>query len=369
MTHEDYMRMALDEAEKGCGRTSPNPMVGAVIVKDGRVVSRDYHHCCGEYHAERNAILNSPEPVEGATLYVTLEPCCHQGRTPPCTQIILESGIAEVVVGTEDPNPLVAGKGTGLLRQAGLTVVTGVLEAECRKLNRVFFHYIRTRTPYVVMKYAMTADGKIATRTGASRWISGESARRQVQESRRRYAVILVGVGTVLADDPRLTCRLPGSRSPVRVICDTHLRTPLTANVVATAGEVPTILATCCGEKARHRPYLDRGCRVLVLPEREGHVDLAALMAELGRLELDSVLLEGGAALNFSALRAGAVNLVQAYVAPKIFGGDGAKSPVGGAGVALPDEGFRLAGPPEVTALDGDVLLEWEVRETCSRES
>ncbi|MCI2106142.1 MAG: bifunctional diaminohydroxyphosphoribosylaminopyrimidine deaminase/5-amino-6-(5-phosphoribosylamino)uracil reductase RibD [Intestinimonas sp.] len=367
MTHEDYMRMAISQAEKGCGWTNPNPMVGAVIVKDGRVISRDYHHRCGEYHAERNAILNCPESTEGATLYVTLEPCCHYGRTPPCTQIILKSGITTVVVGAEDPNPLVAGKGIALLRQAGLAVITGVLEAECRKLNRVFFHYVRTHTPYVVMKYAITADGKIATRTGASRWITGKAARRHVQMSRNRYSAIMVGVGTVLADDPRLTCRLPGGRNPVRVVCDTNLRTPLTANVVTTAEEIPTILATCCGEKERHRPYRNRGCQVLVLPRRGGHVDLAELMARLGGQELDSVLLEGGAALNFSALQCGVVDRVQAYVAPKIFGGTDAKSPVGGAGVALPDEAFGLNGPPEVTVLEEDVLLEWEVPGSCLR--
>lgn len=368
MTHETYMRMAVAEAKKGIGRVNPNPLVGAVLVKDGRILSKDYHHQCGQLHAERLAILHCTEDLTGATLYVTLEPCCHQGRTPPCTEIILESGISTVVVGSPDPNPLVAGKGIGILRDAGLTVVTGVLEEECREMNRVFFHFIETKTPYVVMKYAMTADGKIATRTGESRWVTGEAARRRVQKDRNRYTGIMVGVGTVLADDPLLTCRISGGRNPVRIVCDTRLRTPADSRIVKTAGEVRTILATCVADPARQEPFRTAGCELIVLPEGpDGHLELPALMAELGRREIDGILLEGGGSLNWSALRAGIVRRVQAYVAPKLFGGAEAKSPVEGPGVSVPGDAFLLEAP-DVTKIGKDLLLEWEVR-ACSPES
>lgn len=226
-------------------------------------------------------------------MYVTLEPCCHHGWQPPCTDAILEAGISRVMVGSDAP--LVAGKGLNILRRNGVAVETGVLKEACDALNRVFFHFIQTRRPYVVMKYAMTMDGKIATRTGASRWITGEEARRRGHQDRHRYSAIMAGVGTVLADDPLLTCRMEGGRSPVRVICDTRLRTPLDSRIVRTAREVPAILAAACGNVSRHVPYEAAGCRVWVLPEREGRVDLEALMERLGGGSIDSVLLEGGA--------------------------------------------------------------------------
>ena len=207
MNDMDYMRLALELADRGRGWTNPNPMVGAVIVKNGRVIGEGYHHRCGGLHAEREAFAACTGSPAGATMYVTLEPCCHHGRQPPCTEAILESGISRVVVGSGDPNPLVAGKGLEFLRAHGVEVETGVLQKECDALNHVFFHYIRIKRPYVVMKYAMTIDGKIATRTGASRWITGEEARRWVHQDHHRYTAIMAGVGTVLADDPLLTCR------------------------------------------------------------------------------------------------------------------------------------------------------------------
>jgi len=215
-------------------------MVGAVLVKDGEIIGQGWHTRCGELHAEREALKACTQSPAGATLYVTLEPCCHQGRQPPCTQAILDAGIARVVVGSDDPNPLVAGEGLNILREHGIEVEIGVCKEACDALNQVFFHFITTRRPYMVLKYAMTMDGKIATRTGASQWVTGEAARRRVHEDRHRYRAIMAGVGTVLADDPLLTCRMEGGRNPIRVICDTQLRTPLESQIVRTAGEVPT---------------------------------------------------------------------------------------------------------------------------------
>ena len=353
-----YMRQAVALARRGTGWTAPNPLVGAVVVKDGKVIGRGYHARCGGLHAERAALADCTASPRGATMYVTLEPCCHQGRQPPCTDAILAAGIARVVVGSDDPNPLVAGKGLEILRRGGVEVVSGVLREACDALNPVFFHFIRTKRPYVVMKYAMTMDGKIATRTGASRWITGEAARRRVHRDRHRYTAIMAGVGTVLADDPMLNCRIKGGKNPVRIICDTHLRTPLTSQIVRTAGEIPTILATCA-EPSLYGPYLDAHCQVWTLPERDAHVDLDALMDRLGSAGIDSVLLEGGGTLNWAALESGIVQRVQAYVAPKLFGGD-AKSPVEGQGVALPDQAVALKNT-RILRVGEDILLESEV--------
>ncbi len=360
MDERDYMRLALRLAEKGCGWTAPNPMVGAVLVKDERIIARGWHERCGGLHAERNALAACTEDPRGATMYVTLEPCCHHGRQPPCVEAILASGVKRVVVGSADPNPLVAGRGVALLRAGGVEVTEGVLREECDRLNEVFFHYITTKRPFVVMKYAMTMDGKIAAYTGLSRWITGEAARAHVQRQRHRLSAIMAGVGTVLADDPLLTCRMDGGKNPVRVICDTHLRTPLTSRLVATAREAPTILATCRADEDAAAPYREAGCRVLRVDEKDGHVDLARLMEALGAEEIDSVLLEGGGTLNWAALEAGVVNRVQAYVAPKIFGGRTAPTPVGGTGAPSPAEGWRLKNSA-ITPLGEDFLIESEV--------
>ena len=361
MKDTDYMALALSLAERGRGWTSPNPMVGAVLVKEGRIIGQGWHKRRGGLHAEREALANCQESPDRATLYVTLEPCCHYGRQPPCTDAILEAGISRIVVGSVDPNPLVAGKGIDLLRTHGVTVETGVLRAECDRLNRAFFHYITTKRPYVTMKYAMTLDGKISTCTGASQWITGEAARERVHWDRHVNAAILVGVGTVLADDPLLTCRMDGGKNPLRVVCDTRLRTPLDSKLLRTAHEVPTILATGPVTPEKAAPYEAAGCQVWPLPLREGHVDLAALMDQLGTAEIDSLLLEGGGTLNWSMLEAGLVQRIQAYIAPKLFGGEGAKSPVGGAGVALPDRAFRLE-DTTVTRIGEDFLIEGDVQ-------
>lgn len=360
MTDETYMRLALDLAVKGRGSVNPNPMVGAIIVKDGVMIGQGYHMVCGSPHAERNALKSCTTSPENATLYVTLEPCCHWGRTPPCTEAIIESGIRRVVVGSVDPNPLVSGKGISILKEHCIEVTDGILKAECDKLNRIFFHFIRTKTPYVMMKYAMTMDGKIATRTGASQWVTGEAARHRVHLDRSNYTAIMVGVGTVLADDPLLTCRLDNRKSPIRIICDTHLRTPITARLVQTATSYPTILATSCTEAKREEPYLSAGCGILHVSEENGHIDLNELMLQLGQRQIDSILLEGGSEMNFSALAAGIVRKLQVYLAPKLFGGRNAKSPVGGIGIDLPDHACFLK-DPNITRIEDDILMEWEV--------
>lgn len=379
---EKYMRMALELAKKGCGRVNPNPMVGAVIVKDGRVLGSGYHTQYGKMHAEREAFasLNNPEDAVGADLYVTLEPCCHRGKQPPCTEAIVEHGIARVFVGSSDPNPLVAGKGIVVLRQHGIQVMEHILKAECDALNEVFFHYIKTGKPYVVMKYAMTMDGKIATASGKSRWITGEDARRRVHEDRNRYMAIMVGVQTVLKDDPMLNCRAEGGRNPVRIVCDSHLRIPENSHLVQSAGEIPLWIASVMpesgsaeagkqAEQKKKAALLEQaGCRILYTDaDASGRVNLSQLMALLGKEGIDSILLEGGAQIHESALREGIVNKIQTYIAPKIFGGRNAPSPVGGQGVDAPDQAWMLS-EPVLTKLGADLLLESEVIYPCSQE-
>lgn len=360
MSDEQFMREALSFAQVGLGRVNPNPLVGAVVVRHGATVGRGGHEYFGGPHAERNALAACTDDLHGATVYVTLEPCCHTGKTPPCTEALIAAGVTRVVVGCLDPNPLVAGKGVAALRDHGVEVSVGVLNHECAEINEAFFHFITTGRPLVVMKYAMTLDGKIATRTGASRWVSGDRARLAVQHDRQRWAAVMVGVGTVLADDPQLTCRLAGSRNPLRIVCDSQLRVPLDAAVVRTARQTPTLLATCCADASKVEACRRTGCEVLVLPADGGRVDLRALCAALGDRGVDSVLLEGGGRLNWSALHAGIVTRIQVYLAPKLFGGADAPSPVAGIGVSDPDDAFRI-GPPRLTRLGDDLLWESEV--------
>lgn len=366
MNDQEYMKRALALAERGCGWTSPNPMVGAVIVRDGRILAEGWHARYGELHAERAALANATEDVRGATMYVTLEPCCHHGKQPPCTDAIIERGIARVVVGSPDPNPLVAGKGVAILREHGIVVEENVLREACDALNAVFLHYICEKQPFVVLKTAMTLDGKIATRTGASKWVTGEAARAHGHSLRHRYRAIMVGSGTVLADDPLLTCRIENGRDPLRVVCDSRLRTPLDAQIVQTARETPTLIATCETDSARIAPYENSGCRVWSLPERDGHVDLSALMQRLGAENIDSVLIEGGGTLAWAALEAGIVQKVYSYIAPKLFGGRDAKTPVEGEGVALPEECAQLS-VTNISRLGEDILIESEVQRHVHR--
>lgn len=375
MAEEQFMKRAIELAKQGAGWTAPNPLVGAVVVKNGRVIGEGYHRKYGELHAERNALAACTEDPAGAILYVTLEPCCHYGKTPPCTEIIIEKKIAKVVIGSRDPNPKVAGKGARILREHGIEVVEDYMREACDALNPVFFHYITTKTPYVVLKFAMTLDGKIATRTGASKWITGEAARNHVHQLRGRYAGILAGIGTVLADDPMLNCRIDGAHQPLRIILDSHLRIPMGSRLVRSAKEYPLLIV--CNESARDREegasriqkLEEAGAKVWTLPEKNGHPDLNVLMQRLGEEKIDSVLIEGGGTVNEAALKAHIVHRVYAYIAPKIFGGEDAKTPVEGSGIRLPQEcaKLRLA---KITVLLNDMLLEYDVEgETeCSPE-
>ena len=377
MTDRKWMKTALELAGNGEGHVHPNPLVGAVIVKGGAVIGRGWHAYCGGLHAERNALKDCREKgndPEGATMYVTLEPCCHYGKTPPCTEAIIENKLARVVFGAWDPNPMVAGKGIQILKDAGIAADGPVMEEECLKKNRIFFHYITKKTPYVIMKYAMTADGKIACVTGDSRWVTGDAAREHTHRTRRAVTGIMVGIQTVLQDDPMLNCRLEEDPAdPVRIICDSRLRIPADSRIVQTAKEIPVIVAyrkdaadengTEEQRQTARRAKLLTGLGVDLIPvsaDSEGHVDLKELMEVLGERKIDSILLEGGGELNFSALRAGIVSCVQAYIAPKIAGGAGAKSPVGGAGIQKMADCVRLS-QPQVGVYGQDILLTFDV--------
>ena len=375
MTDQEYMLRAIQLAKKGEGWTNPNPMVGAVIVKDGKIIGEGYHKKYGELHAERNAIASLTESAEGAVIYVTLEPCCHHGKTPPCTEAIIEQKIRKVVIGSRDPNPKVSGKGIKMLQEAGIEVIEDFMREECDRLNPVFFHYITTKTPYVVMKYAMTLDGKIATKTGASKWITGEAARAEVQHMRHRYMGIMAGIGTVLADDPMLNVRVEGWKSPIRILCDSGLRIPLDGQIVKSAGKYRTIVAYADSEntEAKRKRLHEMGVETICCPDENNQVDLKKLMRYLGEEGIDSILLEGGGTLNDSALRAGIVQEVQAFIAPKLFGGMNSKTPVEGIGVRFPSEAVKLK-CTDICQIGEDIRITCQVcgkeqEESCLQES
>ena len=357
-----YMQRALELAKRGMGHVSPNPMVGAVIVKDDRIIGEGWHERIGGLHAERNAFKNCTEDCTGATIYVTLEPCCHWGRTPPCTEAILEHKIKRVVVACLDPNPLVAGKGMRILEDAGIICESGVLEQECHALNEVFFHYITHKKPYVVMKYAMTLDGRIAAFTGDSKWVTGEQARAHVQQTRKHLSSIMVGIGTVLADDPMLNCRIEDGVDPIRLVCDSNLRIPLDCQLVKTAKKIPTWVFCAHAPAQRAAALKQAGVQVISLPDETGTcVDLKAVMDYLGEQQIDSVLLEGGGTLNGEAVRLGLVHRVQAYIAPKLVGGAHAHGPVEGAGIAKMADALPLK-DYTITRLGDDILIEGCIR-------
>ena len=353
---ESYMREALRIAEYARGRTSPNPLVGAVIVRDGTIVASGWHRAAGEPHAEIHALRMAGELARGATLYVTLEPCAHHGRTGPCAEAVIAAGLARVVVALSDPNPLVAGRGIHLLTAAGIEVTTGICEDEARRQNEIFLKWVTTKRPFVTLKTAMTLDGKIASHTGASRWITGAAARARVHAYRNEYDAILVGIGTVLADDPSLTTRLEHGtgKNPLCIVLDSEARTPLDAKLVAD-GAAPTIIVV--SERADHRRVnLLRACGAEVVTLGAQRVDIAALLDYLGARDITSLFVEGGAAVNWSLLAGGSVDKVHAFIAPMLMGGETAKTPIGGTGFDSPQTALRLR-DVTVEQLGADILV------------
>ena len=327
----NFMTRAIELAELGGGHVHPNPYVGAVIVKDGTIVAEGYHHRCGDLHAERDALKKAREngiDVSGCDMYVTLEPCCHTGRQPPCTQAIIESGIKRVFVGSRDPNPLVDGKGAKQLEEAGIEVIRDFCKEECDAMNSIFFHFIKTKTPYVIAKYAMTADGKTSLSTGESKWITGEEARRNVHRTRGTTAAVMCGINTVIEDGPMLNCRVEGEkyRQPLRVVLDRELKIGTDCSIARTAKELPTIVF--CGEGSAESEKAGilkgLGMEICGAKVRDGHMDLENVLEILGQKQIDSVLVESGGNLNsslFFAKNRCFVNEVHCYIAPKICGG------------------------------------------------
>lgn len=341
--HEKFMDIAICLAKKGF--VSPNPQVGALIVEDNKIIAEGYHKKFGGHHAEINAFLNIPPntSLRNATLYVSLEPCSHYGRTPPCVEAIIKHNVKSVVIACLDSNPLVAGKGVIKLKEAGIDVTVGILEEKARILNEAFFKYINTNKPFVLLKGASTLDGKIATDTSKSRWISSEESRLEVHYLRSQFRAIMIGVNTIIADDPRLDSRIENARNPIRIILDSKLRTPLNSKVVGTAKNIKTYIATLNENKESHDPYIEFGVNIIVANELDGNIDLEKLMITLGKENIDSILLEGGSGIFYSALKSKIVDKVQLYYAPKFFGGSKAKGLIGGLGIDEVEDAVTLS--------------------------
>lgn len=354
------MREALRIARNAEGRTSPNPLVGAVVVRDGRIIAEGWHRQAGTPHAEVHAMNMAGDLAKGATLYVTLEPCSHFGRTPPCANRIVDAGISRVVAAMSDPNPKVAGRGFDILRAAGIAVDVGILEAEAHKLNGVFIKWVTRRLPFVTMKFACSLDGKIATVDGESQWISGIESRRYTHHLRDINDAIMVGVGTVLADNPSLTTRLIDGKNPVRVIVDSNARTPLESTVVNDKSARTIIAVTANAPADKINALKSRGIEVIITAGER--VDLKRLMQELAAREITSVLVEGGGTIHFAMLRAGLVDKVMAFVAPKIIGGGNALTAVEGAGFAKLSDAVELKDITSTT-LGDDILISGYVKE------
>ena len=347
MTDQEYMRIALDLAEQARGNTSPNPLVGCVIVSpEGEIVGRGYHHKAGQPHAEVNAMADAGEKTKGATAYVTLEPCSHYGRTGPCCEALIKAGIRKVVAAIEDPNPLVGGKGFARLREAGVEVVTGVLAEEARRQNEVFLHWVTHKRPFTALKYAMTLDGKIATASGGSKWISGEESRKYAHTLRSQYDAILVGKNTVLNDDPSLTVRLVEGKNPLRIVLDSKCQLPVDRKVFQD-GEAKTLLVTSCKadpERLAAFKGLDQ-VTIWQLPENGGTLDLGALLDRLGENNITSLLVEGGSQIHGSFLDLKLAQRVYAFIAPCLLGGKKNLTAIGGRGARTMAQRVTLSEP------------------------
>ncbi len=357
-----YMQRAIELAKKGEGFVNPNPLVGAVIVKNNKIIGEGYHTKYGDLHAEREAIKSLKESAAGADMYVTLEPCCHYGTNPPCTEAIIQNGIKRVFVGSNDPNPLVAGGGIQQLRAAGIEVIENYLKDECDKLNTIFFHYITTKKPYVILKTAVTADGKTACENGDSKWITNELSRMNVHKTRKKCAAILTGIGTVLADDPMLNCRCDNPSNPIRIICDSGLRLPLSSQIAKTANEIKTIVATISRDDEKIITLNSMGIEVIKTKSNQNRVDLEDLICRLGERKIDSVLVEAGAELNDSFINSQIVNRIDIYIAPKLIGGKNSIPFLGGVGIEKMSDAIMLKSP-QISTFGDDVMISYRVGE------
>ncbi len=361
--NELYMRQALTLAQRAKGRTSPNPMVGCVIVKDDRIIAKGYHHHCGGVHAEVDALNRLKEDISGATMYVTLEPCSHHGRQPPCCEAIAKSGVKKVVVATLDPNPIVHGRGIAYLQSHGIDIEVGVCEDEAINMNKKFNHFITHKTPYVLIKAAITLDGKIATKTGESQWISGPESLKYVHQLRNEYASIAVGVNTIIVDNPSLTIRLPDQevQCHCRVIFDSKGRIPLHSKVLNDEFATKTIILTTSAMPLEIKEAIEqKGARVMEVTSHEGHVDVQEAMHVLASLGIDSLFLEGGSEIIASALKAKIVHEVHIAVAPKLIGGQDAKGFMGDIGVESLSQAIQLEFM-EVEHVGSDILIKAKV--------
>ncbi|SKA78437.1 diaminohydroxyphosphoribosylaminopyrimidine deaminase [Caloramator quimbayensis] len=360
---EFYMKRALELAKLGEGYTNPNPLVGAVIVKDGKIIGEGYHERYGGPHAEINAFKNAKDDVKGSTLYVTLEPCSHYGKTPPCADAIIEKKIKRVVAAMKDPNPLVAGKGLEKLIKSGIEVRLGVLEDEAKKLNEIFIKYITTKTPFVILKSAMTLDGKIASFSGDSKWITNEKSRDYVHSVRQRVSAIMAGIGTVINDNPHLTARKEGNviKDLTRIIVDTNLKIPLNSNVLDTKVSKTIIACSEYADNNKIEKLKNLGVYIIKTPLKDNRVDIKYLIKSLGELNIDSVLLEGGGILNFSALKEGIVDKVMIFIAPKIIGGESSKTPVEGEGFEFIKDAVKIE-DISIKSFDEDILYEGYIK-------
>ncbi|MDD6920430.1 MAG: bifunctional diaminohydroxyphosphoribosylaminopyrimidine deaminase/5-amino-6-(5-phosphoribosylamino)uracil reductase RibD [Eubacteriales bacterium] len=380
-THEKYMQHAISLALLAEGKTSPNPLVGAVIVHNNKIIGKGYHHKAGSLHAEKNAIQNVKDNgyeylLSKATMYVTLEPCCHHGKTPPCTDAIIEAKIPKVFVGSLDPNPMVCGKGIKILQNTGIEVQTGILENECLNINEIFFNKVLNEKIFVACKYAMTLDGRIATDSGLSKWITNDLSRKYVHKLRNKYDAIMVGIGTVLADNPMLNARGKGYKNPVRIICDSSLKIPIDSQIVDTANDILTIIAysknLSLDKNAQQKinELKSKGCILLSINNDDNGIDLNNLITTLQSLELrhknhfdnkaffiNSIFVEGGGKIHQSLFNANLVDKVYAFIAPKIFGGNQVKNPIVGNGILDPKDAWQLR-DTTVKHFGNNILIE-----------
>lgn len=361
--HRQMMRRALALARKGVGKTAPNPAVGCVIVREGQIVGEGWHRKAGTPHAEIHALRQAGDQAQGATIYVTLEPCSHHGRTPPCAEALIAARVGQVFVGMVDPNPLVSGRGVKALQAAGIAVTVGICEPDCNQLNEPFIKQMVTGRPFVLLKMASTLDGWSATTNGDSKWITTESSRTLVHRFRSRMDAVMVGIETVLADDPLLTCRHVKGRNPVRIIVDSRLRLPLTGQICRTSAQVPTIVATVSNDAARIDALTAAQVAVLVCRSKSGQVDLDDLMDRLGHKGIQSILLEGGASLAGAALAAGLVDKVALFYAPKLLGGTGTPLLAGLAPTSISDA--LPLHDLKVRRCGDDILVEGYLRNRC----